>query len=280
MTDATESDLPRMSDDQLLEVMRLLKGSDTAELKVSIPAEAQRATIRGLPLDPVEAQTRQVYFFDTPDLALYNGGLVVRARRSQGGRGDTVIKLRPAVPDELPEDLRSSGALNVEVDAVPGGFICSASFKGRSDGESIRAAVSGELPLRKLFSRDQRTFFTDFAPAGLELDSLVPLGPTFVLKGQFTPPELNRRMVAEMWLYPDGSRILELSTKCLPNEMFQVAAEARAYLAHNGVPIGAAQQMKTKTALAFFTAELQAAAAEAKTGGRKRATKAATAKAR
>ena len=38
-------------------------------------------------------------------------------------------------------------------------------------------------------------------------------------------------MVAELWLYPDGSRILELSTKCPPAEAFQVAAEARAYLA-------------------------------------------------
>ena len=33
-----------------------------------------------------------------------------------------------------------------------------------------------------------------------------------------------------MWLYPDGSRILELSTKCAPAEAFQVAAETRAFL--------------------------------------------------
>ena len=59
-----------------------------------------------------------------------------------------------------------------------------------------------------------------------------------MLKGAFTPPKLGRRIVAELWLYPDGSRILELSTKCLPNEAFQVAAEARAYLQDHGVTIG------------------------------------------
>ena len=69
---------------------RLLKGADTVELKVSIPTDAQRATIQGLPLDPVEAQPRQIFFFDTPDLALNQAGVVVRARRIQGGRGDTV----------------------------------------------------------------------------------------------------------------------------------------------------------------------------------------------
>jgi hypothetical protein len=250
---------PRLSDEQIVEIMRLMKGSDSVELKVSIPAGAHRATIQGLPIDPVEAQPRQVWFFDTPDLTLNQAGLVVRARRIAGGRGDTVVKLRPVVPDELPEELRTSGALNVEVDVLPGGYVCSASFKGRSDGQTIREAVNGELPLRKVFSRDQRTFYEERAPAGLDLDSLVPLGPTFVLKGQFTPEELGRRIVAEVWLYPDGSRILELSTKCLPSQAFQVAAETRAYLAERGVSAGGQQQTKTRAALDFFVGELRAA---------------------
>jgi hypothetical protein len=64
-----------------------------------------------------------------------------------------------------------------------------------------------------------------------------------------------------MWLYQDGSRILELSTKCLPREAFQVAAEARAYLAERGVPLTGEQQTKTKTALEFFARQLRAEAA-------------------
>ena len=79
-----------------------------------------------------------------------------------------------------------------------------------------------------------------------------------MLKGQFTPVELGRRVVAEMWLYPDGSRILELSTKCLPSEAFQVSAEARAYLAERGVNLGGTQQTKTRAALDFFTNQLKA----------------------
>ena len=63
-----------------------------------------------------------------------------------------------------------------------------------------------------------------------------------------------------MWLYPDNSRILELSTKCAPAEAFQVAAEARAFLAAHGVDLGGEQSTKTKKALEFFAQELQAAA--------------------
>jgi hypothetical protein len=59
-----------------------------------------------------------------------------------------------------------------------------------------------------------------------------------------------------MWLYPDGGRIVELSTKCLPSEAFQVAAEARAYLTECGVDLTGDQQTKTRTALEFFAAQL------------------------
>ena len=255
---------PRLTDLELAEMMRLIKGADSVELKLTVPADTQRATIQGLPLDPVEAQPRQVFFFDTPDLALDRAGIVVRARRIQGGRGDTVVKLRPVDPSALSPELRRDKSFNVEVDALPGGFVCSASFKGRSSGGDIRSAVRGTSPIRRLFSKGQRAFFRANAPDGIELDALLPLGPTFLLKGKFvaklgTTSASERQVVAEMWLYPDGSRILELSTKCAPSEAFQVAAETRAYLAERGVDLSGVQQTKTRTALNYYARQLQAA---------------------
>jgi hypothetical protein len=93
------------------------------------------------------------------------------------------------------------------------------------------------------------------------LDDLSVLGPIFVLKLNFVPENLARKLTAEFWLYPDGSRILELSTKCLPSEPFQVSAEARAFLSGHGIDLTGEQQTKTKTALQFFSQELQAAQA-------------------
>jgi exopolyphosphatase/guanosine-5'-triphosphate,3'-diphosphate pyrophosphatase len=256
---------PRLSDADLATLLDLIKGVDSVELKLTVPASAQRATIRGLPIDPVEAQPRQVFFFDTPDLRLFKAGVVVRARRIQGGAGDTVVKLRPVVPDDLPEEIRNDPSFKTEVDVVPGGFVCSGSFKGKSTGQAIRNAVAGKSPLRKLFSKAQRAFYAEHAPEGLELDALVPLGPTFILKGTFTPKELKRRVTAEVWLYPDGSRILELSTKATPAEAFQVAAETRAYLSKAGVQLGGAQEPKTRAALEFYATQAQAAAEPAAT---------------
>jgi hypothetical protein len=261
MADAADAAGTRLSAADAVRVLEVLKSADSVELKATVPADAQRATIAGLPLDPVEAQPRQVFFLDTPDLALDRAGLVVRARRIQGGRGDTVVKLRPVVPEDLSTELRRSAGFSVEVDVLPGGFVCSASLKGKATGQEVRDAVGGGLPLRKLLSKEQRAFYAQQAPAGLELDALVPLGPTFVLKATFATDISGdsgapaRTMVAELWLYPDGSRVLELSTKCRPSEAFQVAAETRAYLVGRGVDLSGLQQTKTRMALDFFRQE-------------------------
>jgi hypothetical protein len=252
-----------LSPEDTLKVLQLGKGANSIELKLSVPLMGHRATIKSIGLDPVEAQPRQAFFFDTPDLALNRAGVVVRARRIQGGDADTVIKLRPVDPSTIDPDLRRSAAFKVEVDVMPGGFVCSASFKGVCSGQEVLDATSGVMPLRKLFSREQRAFYDAHAPAGLTMDQLVVLGPTFLLKARHQPKDFDRRITVEMWLYPDGSRVLEISTKCLPAEAFQAGAEFKAYLAGKGIVLGADQSAKTKTSLEFFSAQLQEEAAAA-----------------
>jgi hypothetical protein len=181
---------------------------------------------------------------------------VVRARRVQKKGDDSVVKLRPVVASQLPARLRRTPGFGVEVDAMPGGFVCSGSMKGTPRAD-VREAVAGKRKLRDLFSKEQRVFYADHAPAGVALDDLSVLGPIFVLKLKFAPRAYDRRLVAEMWLYPDNSRILELSTKCAPSEAFQVAAETRAFLAGQGVDLGGEQETKTRKALEFFAAHLQ-----------------------
>jgi hypothetical protein len=83
--------------------------------------------------------------------------------------------------------------------------------------------------IRKLFSKEQRAFFTADAPEGLGLDDLTMLGPINLMK-----------------------------LKSLPG--FQVAAETRAFLAAQGVYLSGEQHTKTKTALQYFSQNLTAAA--------------------
>jgi hypothetical protein len=247
---------PSLSQEQFEELYGLIQGADSVELKLTVPEADQRGTASALGLDPLAAQIRQVFFFDTPDLALNAAGVVVRARRVQKKGDDSVVKLRPVVPGELPKTVAESPAFGVEVDAMPGGFVCSGSMKRTLGSDDVREVIAGNGRQEKLFSKEQQAFYSAHAPEGVELGDLSVLGPIFVLKLRFRPPEIDRRLVAELWLYPDGSRILELSTKCEPGEAFQVVAETRAYLLARGVSLSGEQQTKTKTALEFFSSEL------------------------
>jgi hypothetical protein len=258
MAMASKSARRPLIDDRLTELLELIKGADSVELKLTVPDSNRRSAVAALDMDPLDAQIRQVYFFDTPDLALDKKGIVVRARRSQGRADDSVVKLRPVVPGDLPAKLRALREFVVEVDAMPGGYVCSASYRGTVVAADVKSTVAAGLPLRKLFSKGQRAFFASHAPEGIALDDLSVLGPITVLKLKFPSPEGQRKMVAELWTYPDGTRILELSTKCLPSEALQVAIEAKALLSRIGVDLTGTQETKTRTALTILSQGLAA----------------------
>jgi hypothetical protein len=259
MANVDEQKKPWLTAERLAELLTLVDHADSIELKLTVPDSDIRSTISQLGMDPLDAQIRQVVFFDTPDLDLDRAGVVVRARRVQGANEDSVVKLRPVVPSDLPVKLRRQPEFGVEVDTMPGGFVCSGSYKRQIERPTVKAVLAGEQPIRKLFSKQQREFYATHAPAGIEIDQLTVLGPIFVLKLKYSPEGYSRRLVAEAWLYPDGSRILELSTKCRPGEGMRVALDTRAYLADRGVDLSGEQHTKTRTALEYFSRLAQSA---------------------
>jgi hypothetical protein len=148
-----------------------------------------------------------------------------------------MLKLRALTPTTLPRRERKSSGFTVELDAMPGGYVCSGTWKRGVGNMDVRQAVAGTRPLSALFPAKHRAVLSQHAPAGLAFDKLSVLGRILVLKLKFDPEEYQRRLVAELWMYPDNSRVLELSTKCDPQEAFLVAAETRERSFHDGVSI-------------------------------------------
>ena len=75
-----------MTEKQVEELFALMKGSDTVELKVTVPDSDIRSTADLLGMDPLDAELRQVVFFDTPDLTLSQAGVVVPGATHTGRR--------------------------------------------------------------------------------------------------------------------------------------------------------------------------------------------------
>ena len=251
------SDETRLSTEQTLEVFEHLKHVTSLELKVMVPDSHLRGTVNRIGFDMILAEARTTYFFDTATLDLNKAGIVVRARRRAGGKGDTVVKLRPVEPAKLDARLRKDPDFKIEIDVMPGGYVCSASSKGRSTSQEVLDAAEGRKPLEKLYSRKQREFFAAHAPDGIGFDNLVPLGPVFLLRAKQQPKGFDREMTVELWFYPDGSRIFEISTKAAPDEAFQLGAQFKAFLAQCGIELGKGAT-KTGSALRFFAKNFEA----------------------
>src|SRR5690606_24643829 len=66
---------PHLTDEQFADLLKLAGKSDSIELKLTVPEDSYSATARALGMDPLEAQIRQVFFFDTPDLTLNHAGV-------------------------------------------------------------------------------------------------------------------------------------------------------------------------------------------------------------
>ncbi|MFG1603780.1 hypothetical protein [Actinoplanes sp. NPDC049265] len=215
------------------------------ELKVVVPERGGRS----LGIDPKRGPSRRVYYLDTPDLALYRNDLIVRFRDRRRRRDDAVIKLRPVDPGRVPGWLRDADRFQVEIDALPGHALCSGALKRRLDRNDVARTLRAGRPLTGLLSARQRRLFDRYAPAGVALTDLIVYGPVDVRRLNIELRGLDRGLTAERWRYPDGSDLLELSTKCPVDEAAAVARRVSKTLRAYGVAPADLQRTKTELAL-------------------------------
>ncbi|MEV6300655.1 hypothetical protein AB0M02_14705 [Actinoplanes sp. NPDC051861] len=223
--------------------------AERVELKVMVPDRASRFLRAG----SGDVRVRQVYFLETADLALSRHGLVVRIRSTASRSDDAVVKLRPMGERSVPGWLRRAD-LDVEIDALPGHRVCSAALKVSLGRRAVSRAIGSGHRLTGLLSARQRRMIEVYGPDGLDLDDLLAFGPVEVRRHRVRPRGLGRPMTAERWTYPDGSTLVELSTRCAADRAPEVAARMSAVLHAHGVVPSRRQRTKTEMTLRYFSA--------------------------
>lgn len=229
-----------------------MSGVDRVELKLMVSDTDQKELMTALRVRSRGASNRRTYFFDTADLTLARCGLIVRARRNRRGVDDSVVKLRRPGPVSLPRKTRRSSNLGLELDALPGLSIWSASLARRLGRGAVRAVVTGRRPPGTLLSAEQRRFLGAYAEADLSVEELTMHGPIEVTRTPTAIVRAGSRLMVESWIYPDGSRLLEISAKCAPARASRVAAEAGQFLAERGIEPDGTQRTKADASLAYL----------------------------
>ena len=157
----------------------------------------------------------------------------------QVGADDATVKLRPIDPDHLPAELRKSPSFGVEVDAIPGGFVCSGSMKAEGS-LGVRDVLHGDRPIKKLFTKEQRQFYAEHAPEGLDLNDLSILGPINVFKLKWKPWTSPARSSASCGTTPtDRASSSCRRSACLPTPSRR--RRGRAFLGSKGIDTAASR---------------------------------------
>ena len=244
----------QLPDDELDQLLTLSREADRVELKLTVRESARDAACAALGVDFARVRAHRVYYLDTEDRALHRHGVVVRVRSIERKPDDSVIKLRPVSPDGIPAALRRSRQFVVEVDGMPGSYVCSGALKARLGVHDVERAVARRRPLRALFSKPQLRLLAAHLSSGPGIDDLTIAGPVEACRRNLVPDGLDRALHAEQWTFPDDSRILELSARCPPDATLRVAAQLAAVLRAHGVDLTGPQQTKTRATLDFFSA--------------------------
>ncbi len=157
---------------------------------------------------------------------------------------------RPVDGWDRKENVRSDDdRFHMEIDALPGRAVCSGALKERLGRNDVSRTIAAGRPLTDLLSPRQRRLLARYAPPRTRLDRLTVIGPVDVRCDSIELHGLDRRLTAEQWRYPNGSQVLELSTRCRTDDAAAVARRVSKALRARGVTPAELQRTKTEMAL-------------------------------
>ena len=242
---------------------RAVVGCDNVEVKATIPSHQVAHAMERFDLHTENDEERFVYFFDTPDLALFGSGIVARARRRVGGKHDSTVKFRPVEPDEVPDRWRHLEGFKLEADASDRSVVRSASLTMPVRKGLIKQVAGGEAPVGSLFTEEQVNFLLSLSDRRFDPSTIAAMGPIEAFRWKFEDPGLPWPLTAELWRRPDGEEIMELSAKAPAIQAAVLYFGFMAFLAELGTERDTNQQAKTRWALEFFAQQYDPAGASA-----------------
>lgn len=251
------------------QIGKLVAGVEAIEVKATIPDAQLDSALSRYNLTVDNAEERYIYFFDTPELDLFNAGVIARARRIIGGQHDSTVKFRPVLPAEVSRTWTELEGFKLEADASEKGVVKSASLTMPVKKGLIKKVVAGEKPISDLFEKEQLDFLEALGEQRIDFNTLAIFGPLHAYRWKFDDPAIPWRVTAELWKREDGARLMEASIKAPVVQAAVAIAGFLAFLAEVGVERDLVQQTKTRWALihhaAAASAESEASASAGKT---------------
>jgi hypothetical protein len=221
------------------------------EVKLTLRSEDIDLAHEQLDLDADDAEERDVFFFDTPELTLFDDGVILRARNIHETDDDSTVKIRPLDAAQVDASWFELDGFKCEIDRTPAASVPSCSLSVDQEEDEIEQTVDGERPIDKLFSSEQEDFLAEW-DAAPDWEHLAVLGPVDASVWKLKPKKLGRSITVERWALPDETRILEISARAAEPDADELETKLTDYLYGLGLEVDADGETKTRAALSYF----------------------------
>ncbi|NUP06013.1 MAG: hypothetical protein HOW73_08140 [Polyangiaceae bacterium] len=225
-----------------------------AEVKIAIGEADIDKVVDALGLSDAEpTKERDIYFYETPGLDLYEAGVILRARSKHDDADDSTVKIRPMESSRLDSAWFELDGFKCEIDRSPTSSVNACSLSVEQKEDEIEDVYEGARSIEKLFSDDQ----ADFVELGTEVDwgALEVFGPIEARVYEVEVDELSAELTVEHWILPDGSAMLELSTRVKQSKADSAMTALEAVCEGLGADCSSDAESKTRAALEYFAAE-------------------------
>lgn len=238
-------------------VARSMAGADGVEIKATIHQEQIDTVLTNYGLSKDEGE-RYVYFFDTPDLELFETGVIGRARRVVGGQHNSTIKFRPVDPQTVPGLWRKYNGFKIEADWSKKGVVTSASLTMPVAKGLIKRVAASKNPVSDLYTEEQILFLLSLANKRMDYARVIVMGPVRAWRWKVDHPGLPWTITGELWEREDGDRLFEVSIKVPIAQGAAATAGFMAFLGEVGAQEDDARQAKTRWALEYYASRFAA----------------------
>jgi len=217
------------------------------EVKVLLDPDAIDVAIARFGLRTSKAAARDVWFYDTESLDLFDQGLTLRARKKKSDDDDSTVKLRPVLPEDVAPEWFDESGFKCEEDWTGDRHVGSCSLTVTQDPGEIDDVGDGLRAVKALFSNEQETFADTSAAGPVDYEALLPLGPIDARVWTVKTSSLGK-LTFEHWDVAGELELCEVSLRVSEDDAEAIQQKLAAYLAKKGLATTEAET-KTKSSL-------------------------------
>lgn len=240
---------------------------DGFEIKVTLADDQTQMAVKALRL-PSDRPRWQIFFCEdvtagvSPGTPLLDQGVILRARKKPGGKGDTTVKLRPCRRSQLTDHwlaARKGKSENgeewefkVEGDWAGERRVLAASCSADRPDGVISEAGHGGRPVKSLFVAEQLDFLRDCSEVEINLATLTVLPPVTATRWNVVeqaPPGLGVRV--ERWTAGELD-FLELSVVAETGDVRAKQTDLTRYVHSLDLAVEQSQDSKTRQVLEYL----------------------------